>query len=147
VEILTHCQIDNRLYLKFRCICVELIKHLKIFIFCKNNIISSLLVNNKYVGFLHSVICLLLILSAVLKCIRNLQLAMSIMVRRTTFAAMAARGSLQRGLVSIQSESGTTGKAPHFLQNLVSGATHPKQSEQRDVQLSSSFPSSLGGGK
>ena len=72
---------------------------------------------------------------------------MSIMVRHTTFVAMAAREFLQRSRVSIQSESGTTGKAPHFLQNLVSGATHPQQSEQRDVQLSSSFLSSFGGGK
>ncbi len=57
------------------------------------------------------------------------------MVRFTTFAAMAARGYLQKSLASIQSKSGTTGKAPHFLQNLASGAIHPRQSEQRDVQV------------
>jgi hypothetical protein len=59
---------------------------------------------------------------------------MSIMARFTTFAATAARGSLQKSPVSIQSKSGTTGKAPHFLQNLALGAMHPRQSEQRDPQ-------------
>ena len=57
------------------------------------------------------------------------------MARCTTFAAMAARGSLQKSPVSIQSETGTTGNAPHFLQNVASGAIHPRQSEQRDLQL------------
>ena len=57
------------------------------------------------------------------------------MARFTTFAARAARGSLQKSPVSIQSENGTTGKAPHFLQNLASGAMHPRQSEQRDLQI------------
>ena len=68
------------------------------------------------------------------------------MVRFTTFAVTVARGSLQRSPVSIQSESGTTGKAPHFLQNLASGATNPRQSEHRDLQAGSSA-SSFGGGK
>jgi hypothetical protein len=76
---------------------------------------------------------------------------MSIMVRLTTFAAKAVRGSLQKSPVNIQSESGTTGKAPHFLQNLASVAIHPRHSEQRDLQLSllllSSSSSSFGGGK
>jgi hypothetical protein len=72
---------------------------------------------------------------------------MSIMVRFTTFAVTAARGSLQKSHVSIQSESGTTGKAPHFLQNLASGAIHPRQSEHRDLQVGLSLSSSFGGGK
>ena len=70
---------------------------------------------------------------------------MSIMVRLTTFVVRAARGFLQKSLANIQSESGTTGKAPHFLQNLASDAIHPRQSEQRDMHLSSS--SSFGGEK
>jgi hypothetical protein len=61
---------------------------------------------------------------------------MTIMVRLTTFAAKAVREYLQKSPVSIQSESGSTGNAPHFLQNLASGAMHPLHSEQRDVQLS-----------
>ena len=73
---------------------------------------------------------------------------MSIMARLTTFAARAARGSLQKSPVSIQSESGTTGKAPHFLQNLTSAEIHPRQSEQRDLQVWLSLStSSFGGGK
>jgi hypothetical protein len=72
---------------------------------------------------------------------------MSIMVGFTTFAVTAARGSLQKSPVSIQSESGITGKAPHFLQNLASGAIHPRQSGHCDLHVGSSLSSSFGGGK
>ncbi len=43
----------------------------------------------------------------------------------TTFAVRAARGFLRKSPASIQSETGTTGKAPHILQDLASGLMHP----------------------